>query len=62
LAGAEENGERKECQAQYDDRRAAGRYVPAKSDGADGGTRHDQYDGCEREDRKPAMLCPRSVC
>jgi hypothetical protein len=57
LAGTDPNDQEEDCQAQYDDCRAAGRHVPTKFDRADGGTGHSQSDDCERENHHPAMLC-----
>jgi hypothetical protein len=38
LPGADPSGEEEDCRGQDDDGRSAGRYVPTKSDRADGGS------------------------
>jgi hypothetical protein len=38
LTGADPSGEEEDCRGQDDDGRSAGRYVPTKSDRADGGS------------------------
>jgi hypothetical protein len=62
-ADADLNAHQEDCQAQDEhyDGRAAGRHVPTKFERADGGTGHGQPDDCEREGRKPAVLCRRLV-